>query len=154
MITEKRTLAGDALTEFVLETFRFNGILMEASDQRIRHLGITSTLWKVLAALCDAPMSMAQVARNMGLTRQSVRRSVNKLMGKGLTVCSENPDHQRAKLICLTAKGSILLEEINKIQIEWSNDVASKLKADELIHATEIMRRIETTLRTCNVLEK
>ncbi|HML55029.1 MAG TPA: MarR family transcriptional regulator [Solidesulfovibrio magneticus] len=142
----KRTLAGDALTELVLETFRFNGLLMEASDQRIKHLGITSTLWKVLSALSDAPMPMAKVARNMGLTRQSVRRSVNRLKDKGLVDCSENPDHQRAKLISITANGAILLDEINEIQIEWSNDVASRLEVDKLNLTTETMKAIEQIL--------
>jgi len=142
----KRTLAGEALTELVLETFRFNGLLMEASDQRIKHLGITSTLWKVLSALSDAPMSMAKVARNMGLTRQSVRRSVNRLKDKGLAYCSENPDHQRAKLISITNNGAILLDEINEIQIEWSNDVASRLKVDKLNLTTETMKAIEQIL--------
>lgn len=141
--TQKRTPAGDALTELVLETFHFYGLLRESSDRRIEHLGITSTLWKVLAALGDAPLSMAQIARNMGLTRQSVRRSVNRLKDKGLVACSENPDHQRAKLVGLTAEGVLLLDAITKIQIHWANEVSSTLNADALNQVVETMKRIE-----------
>jgi len=115
---------------------------METGDRLVNHLGVTSALWQVLAALQDAPLSMAQIARNMGRTRQSVRRSAYRLKDRGLVVFLENPDHQRAKLIELTQKGRDVLEKINQIQIEMVNEASSEFNEKELYDAVEILRRL------------
>jgi DNA-binding MarR family transcriptional regulator len=139
---DKRTPAGDAFTDLILETFRFNGSLMETGDRLIEHLGVTSALWQVLGTLQDAPLPMAQIARNMGRTRQSVRRSAYRLKDRGLVVFLENPDHQRAKLIDLTQKGRDILEQINQIQVNWANEVSSKFSVKELHDTIQTMRRL------------
>jgi len=143
----KRTPTGDAFTDLVLETFRFNGSLMETGDRLIEHLGVTSALWQVLGTLQDAPLSMAQIARNMGLTRQSVRRSAYRLKDRGLVVFLENPNHQRAKLIELTQKGRNILKKINQIQIKWANEVSTEFSEKELYDAIETMRRLGEKLK-------
>ena len=48
---------------------------------------------------------IAQIARNMGLTRQAVQRVANELEGEGFIRFTPNPNHQRAKLAMLTRKG-------------------------------------------------
>ncbi len=63
----------------ILETFRFNGRLLAAGDRLTKELDLSSALWQVLGAIDEAPLPVAQIARNMGLTRQSVRRMANVL---------------------------------------------------------------------------
>src|SRR5580704_15137471 len=97
----------DAITELVLETFRLNGRLLAAGDALVADLGLTSARWQVLGAvaLSPVPLSVAQIARNMGLTRQAVQRLTDEIEGDGLLRFAPNPHHQRAKLVLLTAKG-------------------------------------------------
>ena len=63
----------DAVTELVLETFRLNGQLLAAGDALVAKVGLTSARWQVLGAiaLSAAPLPVAHIARNMGLTRQA-----------------------------------------------------------------------------------
>ncbi|MGA9320678.1 MAG: helix-turn-helix domain-containing protein, partial [Xanthobacteraceae bacterium] len=96
-----------AITDLVLETFRLNGRLLAAGDALVGDLGLTSARWQVLGAiaLSAVPLSVAQIARNMGLTRQAVQRLANEMQGDGLVRFAPNPHHQRAKLVLLTPAG-------------------------------------------------
>ena len=136
------TPAGQAFTELILATFRFNGQLLAAGDRLTQELGLSSALWQVLGAIGDGPLSMAQIARNMGLTRQSVRRTVGVLKERGFVEFQENPDHQRAKLIALTGQGRTVLDKAAKINIEWSNRITRGLNVSELKTAIKIMRTL------------
>jgi DNA-binding MarR family transcriptional regulator len=83
-------------TQLILETFRFNGRLLAAGDRLTKKLGLSSSLLQALGAIDEVPLPVAQIARNMGLTRQSVRRTANVLKDKGFVEFQENPNHQRA----------------------------------------------------------
>lgn len=97
----------EAITELVLEIFRMNGELIAMGDALVGDLGLTSARWQVMGAiaLANTPLPIAQIARNMGLTRQAVQRVANELEGEGFIRFAPNPDHQRAKLVLLTRKG-------------------------------------------------
>lgn len=97
----------DATTELVLEIFRLNGELIAMGDALVGELGLTSARWQVVGAIALArtPLPIAQIARNMGLTRQAVQRVANDLEGEGFIRFAPNPNHQRAKLALLTRKG-------------------------------------------------
>jgi hypothetical protein len=68
------SVAGSALTDLVLEVFRLNGRLLAAGDRMTRPSGQTSARWQVLGAINPEPRTVAQIARVMGLARQSVQR--------------------------------------------------------------------------------
>ena len=136
-----RTPSADAFTQLVLETFRFNGLLITVGDQLVKDLGLSSSLWQVLGAVDKATLPLAQIARNMGLTRQSVRRTANVLKDKGLVKFQENPDHKRAKLVTPTKKGHKVLNQVERIQIDWSNSVSKEFSASEL---EKVIRTLKT----------
>lgn len=97
----------DHVSDLVLEIFRLNGELIAMGDDLVSDLGLTSARWQVLGAiaLAETPLPIAQIARNMGLTRQAVQRLANELEKEGFLRFAPNPDHQRAKLVLLTVKG-------------------------------------------------
>jgi DNA-binding MarR family transcriptional regulator len=140
--TTQRTQSAEALTQLILESFRFHGQILTAGDQLTRELGLTSALWQALGSIDEAPLSMAQIARNMGLTRQSVRRSIQVLVEKGFVEFQENPDHRRAKLAALTEQGRVILEKVTKIYTDWSNRIAQDLSESELTAATHVLNTL------------
>jgi DNA-binding MarR family transcriptional regulator len=97
----------DAMTELVLEIFRLNGEMIAMGDALVADIGLTSARWQVMGAiaLAQTPLPIAQIARNMGLTRQAVQRVANELEGEGFIRFAPNPNHQRARLAMLTRKG-------------------------------------------------
>ena len=126
---QKRTPAADAFTNLIVETFRFNGLLLGAGDRMTNPLDLTSALWQVLGAIDENPLPFAQIARDMGLTRQSVRRSANVLKDRGFVEFRDNPNHKRAKLVALTEQGRRVLDQVTAIQIQWSNRLTEGLNA-------------------------
>ncbi len=139
---KSRTPSAEAFTQLILETFRFNGRLLTAGDRLTKELGLSSALWQVLGAIDQAPLTVAQIARNMGLTRQSVRRTAHVLREKGFIEFRENPNHQRAKLVVLTKPGSNVLDLATKIQIDWSNRITQDLSATELSGLLKMIRTL------------
>ncbi|RVV98233.1 MarR family transcriptional regulator [Mesobaculum littorinae] len=98
---------GIDVRELALAVFAVNGQLIASGNAIVAHLGLTSAGWQVLGALryTPEPLPTASIARNMGLTRQAVQRSVDLLAERGLVAFTANPHHRRAKLVVLTDAG-------------------------------------------------
>ena len=122
----KRTPAGDAVTEVILDLFRLNSLLVTAGDRLVARLGLTSARWQVLGAVAAAerPEPVAWLARNMGANRQNVQRIVNDLHKQGLVAFEANPHHRRAQLVLLTDKGKRTLDNAMRLQAPWINKVS------------------------------
>jgi DNA-binding MarR family transcriptional regulator len=108
----------------------------------VKELNLSNALWQVLFVIGSAPLSMAQIARNLGLTRQSVRRSTNLLKERGLVDFKDNPDHMRAMLVTMTEQGRSVLERAKRIQIRWANLITQDLDLDELMTALRVIKTI------------
>jgi DNA-binding MarR family transcriptional regulator len=81
--------------------------LLAAGDLLAAEEGLTSARWQVLGAisLAERPLTVPQIARRMGLTRQSVHPTVARLVHDGLLELVPNADHRRSQLVSLTEDG-------------------------------------------------
>src|SRR5687768_12576510 len=68
------TEGGAELTQIVLAVFRLNGDFLAAADEIAAPAGLTAARWQVLGAVLDAPRTVPEIARLMGLSRQGVQR--------------------------------------------------------------------------------
>ncbi len=143
-----RTPEGDAATDLVLRTFRANGAFLAAGDRLAAELGLTSARWQVLGAvaLAGRSLTVAQIARRMGLTRQSVQVSVNRCLQDALLEADENPDHRRSPLIELTELGGVTYAELERRQVKWINELAAGLNPSEVWTATRILQELSNRL--------
>jgi DNA-binding MarR family transcriptional regulator len=138
----------DAITDLVLETFRLNGRLLASGDALVADLGLSSARWQVLgaAALSPVPLSVAQIARNMGLTRQAVQRLANEMEADGHLRFAPNPHHQRAKLVLLTAAGKTAFAAAMKRQAGWAAALGKGFAARDIAAAATTLRTIRRRL--------
>ena len=76
---KKRTPKSEVLTALILEIFQLNGTLLAAGNQITKPHGMTSARWQIMGAieLAGQPLTVSQIARRMGLTRQAVQRIAN-----------------------------------------------------------------------------
>lgn len=139
-----RTPEGETATDVILSTFRANGLFLAAGDSLAGEEGLTSARWQVLGAIALArrPLTVPQIARRMGLTRQSVHTTVNRLLATGLVELAPNADHRRSQLVRLTEPGQTTYEAIDRKQAVWVNQLADGLRRSDL----------ETTARLLNEL--
>lgn len=143
-----RTSEGQCFTDLVIEVFRLNGRLVTAGDRLTRDLGLTSARWQVMGAIREKPLSVAQIARNMGLTRQSVQRIVNALCDEEFVDFQDNPDHQRSKLINLSKLGVETLAKVTVRQIEWANRVSENLSSEQISKAVDLLQILQERVDT------
>jgi DNA-binding MarR family transcriptional regulator len=144
-----RTLTGEAATELILSTFRVNGLVLDAGDLLSAEEGLTSARWQVLGAiaLAERPLTVPQIARRMGLTRQSVHATVNRLVHDGLLELAPNADHRRSPLVNLTVSGRARYEATDERQAVWINRLARGIGRSDIETARsvldELCRRLE-----------
>jgi DNA-binding MarR family transcriptional regulator len=148
-----RTPEGEKATEVILSTFRANGLLLAAGDLLAAEHGLTSARWQVLGAIALArrPLTVPQIARRMGLTRQTVHTTVRRLLADGLVELVPNADHRRSQLVSLTELGHATYQAIDEKQAVWVNELAAGLPRSALETTErvlgELCKRLETGSR-------
>lgn len=144
----KQTNKSDLMTEIVLETFKLNGLLIAAGDELTKEFGLTSARWKILGALSDAtkPMTVPDIAREMGQSRQAVQRLANEMIKDGLIATRHNPKHERAKLLYRTDKGEKAFKKIMSKQIPWVNSIANGIERSDLLAVEKTLKKLNEHL--------
>jgi DNA-binding MarR family transcriptional regulator len=137
----KRTPAGEAATEAILSIFRANGLLIASGDRLGASDGLTSARWQVMGAiaLAERPLTVPQIARRMGVTRQSVHATVKRLIADGVVELAPNADHRRSQLVRLTAPGERRYAAIGRRQVEWVNRLAQGIDRSDLETASRVL---------------
>jgi DNA-binding MarR family transcriptional regulator len=131
---------GRAFSELLVEVFRVNGLLLAAGDELARPAGLTSARWQVLGVVDHGPVTVAQVARIMGLTRQSVQQTADALVREKMVELVPNPADRRARLMTLTPTGRKALRYVEEQQSGWANAIAERLPHAELRACLAVLR--------------
>lgn len=130
----------DPLNELVLSIFWLNGFFVDAADRLTAGSGLTTARWQVLGAVLHEPLTVSAIAREMGLTRQSVQRTADLLVKEGLCEYLPNPAHRRAKLLSPTNQGLDSLRQLTPKVSAWSKRVSESV-GDEVIAAATVSAR-------------
>lgn len=139
MSRTQRTVEGEVATEVILSTFRASGLLLAAGDELTAEFDLTSARWQVLGAITDQPLTVPQIARRMGLTRQSVHATVHRLVNDRMVELVSNADHRRSQLVQLTDVGRTTLTAIGRKQAQWVNQLSAGLTRAELATAARVL---------------
>jgi DNA-binding MarR family transcriptional regulator len=145
---EDETRLRRSLTDLILDVFRLNGALLASGDALVGDLGLTSARWQVLGAiaLSPVPLPVAHLARNMGLTRQAVQRSVDEMRGDGLVRLDPNPHHKRAMLVAMTERGESAYRAASERQAGWADLLAAGLSPESVEAAGALLRELQRRL--------
>jgi DNA-binding MarR family transcriptional regulator len=150
------TPKGAAATELILAVFRLNGDLLRAGDELIADLNLTSARWQVLGAigLSEEPQPVANLARDMGLTRQAVQRVANELESEGFVAYTSNPHHRRAKLVVLTERGTHAVRAAARRQGPWINELVAELSLRDIRCALNLARALDEKLNAASPVKR
>jgi DNA-binding MarR family transcriptional regulator len=142
------TPAGTLATELILAVFGLNGSLLRAGDGLVADLNLSSARWQVLGAigLSVAQQPVANLAREMGLTRQAVQRVADELEAEGFVAYKTNPHHRRAKLVVLTERGTRVFQAAAKRQSPWINALVEGISLRDIRCALKVARALDEKL--------
>jgi DNA-binding MarR family transcriptional regulator len=130
------------MSELAVHVFRLNGLLTAAGDAMAEPAGQTTARWRVLAAIEDRPLTVAQIARAWRLARQSVQRVADLLVADGLATYEDNPNHRRAKLLRITPEGTAAMETIRLAQEVWADRLGEEVGEEDLRAVNERLRAV------------
>ncbi|NOK16500.1 MarR family winged helix-turn-helix transcriptional regulator [Corallococcus carmarthensis] len=140
------TRRAESFSALVLEVFQLNGLLLQAGDRLSAPAGLTSARWQVLGVIDHGPATVAAVARTMGLARQSVQQTADALASDGFVEYVENPNHQRAKCVSLTAAGRRALRKVEQAHAAWADRLGASLAPARLAAAVDGVREARLRL--------
>ncbi|MFC3172723.1 MarR family winged helix-turn-helix transcriptional regulator [Novosphingobium bradum] len=136
------------INALIVSIFRVGGSLLEAGARLVADIGITPAWWQVLGALSlsPVPLTVPQIARHIGLARQSVQRIVDLLETRGLVRLEPNPHHRRARLVMLSEAGIEVYRQANVRQAPWAEQLEAGLTRDRVAEAVDVLARLELLL--------
>jgi DNA-binding MarR family transcriptional regulator len=105
-----------AFQHLVGEVFRLNGQLLTTAEGLAVDVGVSPAGWQTVAVLRDGPLTVSDIARRLGLRRQSAQHNVDRLVGQGLVELIDNPRHRRAWLARLTRRGKATMKTLYGLQ--------------------------------------
>src|SRR5512134_27009 len=111
--------ADDAFQDVLLALFQLHGRVLEAADTMSGGFGLTSARWQVMKVAARRSLTVSQIARRLGLKRQSVQRTVDQLAAQRLIDLQPNLDHLRAGLVTLSDEGRRILAALEARQHAW-----------------------------------
>ncbi len=75
---------------------------------------ITPAQSRLLAHMGGKPMSMAEISRRLGISRQAVHKTVVELVRRGILKVQDDPERGNSKLVVYTDKG----KQVNRYGVE------------------------------------
>lgn len=134
--------------ELIVEVFRLNGQLIATADKLVSKFGLTGARWQVMGALvqADGREKVPRLAKNMGLTRQSVQQVINEMVGDDLLCFQDNPHHRRSKLVTMSAKGEKAFAAALEIQLPWVKALSRGISKKRLVDAKLVLEALRNRL--------
>ncbi|WP_433577147.1 MarR family winged helix-turn-helix transcriptional regulator [Nocardia brasiliensis] len=129
-----------------ITSFRLNGQFLAIAEELARPAGLTAAWWQVLGAVLRAPLPVAGIAREMGITRQSVQRIADLLVDKGLAEYRPNPAHRRAKLVAVTDAGLAAVRRIDPQHAVVARRLVAELGHERLAATVDALTELSAAL--------
>jgi len=142
------------LSAAALTSFRLNGQFLALAEELARPAGLTAARWQVVGAVLREPLTVAGIARSMGITRQSVQRLADILAEEGLVEYLPNPSHRRAKLVRATEAGLAAVRRIDPAHAVAAHRLADEVGADELARLVDALATLSGALDALDALDR
>jgi DNA-binding MarR family transcriptional regulator len=116
--------------------FRDNGEVIAGTA------GQTQARWQVMSAASAGPRTVPQVARRLGVSRQSVQRVADLLVAEGWATFAANPDHRGSPHLVLSKRGGVALARLAKAADAYHAELARRLVGTDVKAVHRGLRRL------------
>jgi DNA-binding MarR family transcriptional regulator len=123
------------------ELFQAAGAGRRIGESYAARAGQTQARWQTLWTMDVVPMTVPQVARRLGVSRQHILRLTTELVNEGLVELKANPDHKTSPLVHLTPAGHATLDAINEAARISNSEVREEFGAANVAALRSLLRR-------------
>ncbi|WP_138759620.1 MarR family winged helix-turn-helix transcriptional regulator [Modestobacter altitudinis] len=126
--------------------------LYQASERAVDHVlrgtDVTVPLRAVLElVLTRGSMTVPQVAREFGITRQSVQALVDTGAARGLVGFEDNPQHRRSRLVGATERGRRTFTEVHRRELANLDRVTADFDVEDLAACARVLAVLTDRIR-------
>ena len=98
-------------------------------NARLKKIGLSYAQARLLKHLSENnKMIQTDLCNTLGLDKSTVAKSLGRMEDSGLIVKSINPEDIRSHLVSLTPRAVELLPKIEKVLLDWNEDVTSSME--------------------------
>jgi DNA-binding MarR family transcriptional regulator len=126
------TDAKDLIPLIVADIFELAGRFRDDGEAVARNVGQTQARWQVMSAASAGPRTVPQIARRLGVSRQSVQRIADLLVQGHWGSFEANPDHKSSPYLVLNTRGRDALAGIAKAAGASHAQLARKLVGTDI----------------------
>jgi DNA-binding MarR family transcriptional regulator len=130
----------------VADIFELAGRFRDIGESIARRVGQTQARWQVMSAASGDPLTVPQIARRLGVTRQGVQRIADLLVSEDWATFERNPDHRASPLLVLSERGKSALAEITEAAQGMHAALAQELSKAEIDDTHRTLRRLINAL--------
>lgn len=135
------------------EVFEAASVGRRSGTEIAATVGQTQARWQLLWTIGASSLTVPQIGRRLGVTRQNIQRLANELAAEGLVVFADNPDHRTSPLVRLTDQGRAALDELNAAGTALNTAVLDDLGPDRIRQLRDLLRDFITSVNA-NLDEK
>ncbi|MCS2159018.1 MarR family winged helix-turn-helix transcriptional regulator [Scandinavium sp. H11S7] len=140
-----------AVDHLIGKVFLLYGAIVSSGDAIASPLGLTSARWQIMGAIdIMGATTVSDLARQVGVTRQSVQRIVNEMVAEGYFVFMANPHHRRAKNIAMTDKGLKAHAAISQIWNKKAEQIDQYFGSENLNQLTQQLIELQHAFSLLN----
>ncbi|MDD2309540.1 MAG: MarR family transcriptional regulator [Desulfuromonadaceae bacterium] len=120
----------------------------QALDSEFQAAGLTDATWRPLLHLHHLGDGVRQkdLAASVGIEGPSLVRLIDTLVIKGLIQRSEDGTDRRAKLLCLTPEGQLIVARIREIVTALENELLSPFSDVAIAQFGQFILSLESTI--------
>ena len=107
-----------------------------------RYKGLSLTYVGYVSLLVQQDYSPGELARKLGVTKQTCSKTVNELEKHGFIIRRDNPEDSRSKLLSLTERGRQLLADGSEAAAAIQSEFVRKVGSDRLQQLSAILLRL------------
>ncbi|MGB6058863.1 MAG: MarR family winged helix-turn-helix transcriptional regulator [Microthrixaceae bacterium] len=134
------------------ELFEASAAGRRAGEEIAGVVGQTQARWQTLWTIGDASLTVPQIGRRLGVSRQAVQRLVNELANEALVELVDNPDHKTSPLVSLTRKGRTALDRINRAGEAFNEALLTEFGAEHIARLRTLLREFVSVVNSVPAL--
>jgi DNA-binding MarR family transcriptional regulator len=143
--------AASLIPLIIADIYQLAGDLRERGEGIARAVGQTQARWQVISAASDAPKTVPQIARRLGVTRQNVQRIADRLVQQRFASFEDNPDHRGSPYLVLSPRGRAALEQLTRAAEAHHAALAMKLDARAI---EKLHRELRSLIRALSEIDQ
>ena len=117
-------------------------------DAEFQAAGLTDATWRPLLHLhlLGDGTRQKDLATAVGIEGPSMVRLLDTLIAKGLIQRTEDITDRRAKLLCLSPEGQLVVARIREMVLTLENELLSPFNDGEISQLAQFIQRLEATV--------